>query len=347
MLCAGIVGLGWWGQTLVKELAGSRLLRIERGVTLEPDAVKDFSHQYRLEVTTSFAELLANDSIDAVILATPHTSHRAQIESTAATGKHVFCEKPFTLSISDAVTAIQACRSANVAVGVGHNRRLWPSIKAIRNLSASGRLGTIMHIEGNYSHDWLAAQPTDHWRSLPEETKAGGMTGMGVHLLDCFSHLNGPIKRVCAISTRRILPLSAGDTTAALVEFENGSTGTIATTLQTPYVWRLAILGSEGWAESTSETQLRVCCGGREAETLDLQPTNHIRDNVESFAQEALGLEPFHIPDREILHTVAALEAVFISVSQSGSWEELASFAETTSPLIAHFQTTGADRPNL
>jgi predicted dehydrogenase len=67
---------------------------------------------------------LADPGIDAVVLATPHTLHRPQVEATAAAGKHVFCEKPFALTKADAEAAITACRRAGVALGVGHNRRL-------------------------------------------------------------------------------------------------------------------------------------------------------------------------------------------------------------------------------
>src|ERR1700692_2784065 len=110
----------------------------------------------------------------------------------------------------------------------------------MHRLIGAGALGTIMHAEGAFGHDWLANQPADDWRNAPEETKAGGMTGMGIHLLDAFSFLVGPMEKVCAVSTRRTLLFASGDTTQALLSFRNGATGTIATTLKTPgFVWRL------------------------------------------------------------------------------------------------------------
>ena len=136
--------------------------------------------------------MLADKSIDAVVLATPHTRHRAQVEAAAAAGKHVFCEKPFALTVEDAKAAIAACRKAGVALGVGHNRRLWPSIVKLKEVVSSREFGTVMFAEGNYSHDILANTPLDNWRSAPQETKAGGMTGMGIHLLDGFSFPGWP-----------------------------------------------------------------------------------------------------------------------------------------------------------
>jgi predicted dehydrogenase len=202
---------------------------------------------------------------------------------------------------------------------------MWPSVAAIVDLMASGQLGTVMFAEGNYSHDILANTPLDNWRSAPEETRAGGMTGMGIHLLDALSFLVGPIGRVSALSTRRTLPFAAGDTTQAFIGFRNGATATISTTLKTPgFVWRLAIYGSEMWAESLSETRVVTCRAKGKLETFDAPQTNHIGMNIESFARAALGDGAFHIDDDGILHTVAALEAVFKSADAGGAWQQIA-----------------------
>ena len=182
-----------------------------------------------------------------------------------------------------------------------------------------------MFAEGNYSHDILANTPLDNWRSAPQETKAGGMTGMGIHLLDAFSFLIGPMTRVSALSTKRILPFESGDTTQAMIAFQSGATGTIATSLKTPgFVWRLAVYGSQMWVESQSETKVTICRKDGKPETFDLPQTNHIGANLDSFAAAALGQGKFQIDDAGIVHTVAALEAVFDSVERNGAWRDIA-----------------------
>jgi predicted dehydrogenase len=326
MLNAAIIGLGWWGRELVRSIQGrSDLIRVSRGVTLEPELAEDFATKMSFALGTSYQDVLDDRSIDAVILATPHTKHREQVEAAAARGKHVFCEKPFALSLEDAQAAIAACRRAKVGLGVGHNRRMWPSVVAIKDLMASGQLGVVMFAEGNYSHDILANTPLDNWRSAPEETRAGGMTGMGIHLLDALSFLVGPMEKVSALSTHRILPFAAGDTTQAFLSFRNGATATISTTLKTPgFVWRLAIYGADMWAESLSETKVVTCRTKGEPQTFEAPETNHIGMNIESFARAAVGGGPFHIDDEGILHTVAALEAVFRSADANGAWQQIA-----------------------
>jgi predicted dehydrogenase len=325
MLNAAMIGLGWWGQELVRAQRTSQLMRFTHGVTLEPDAARDFAREMKLELGTCYENVLADTSIDCVVLATPHTQHRAMVEAAAAAGKHVFCEKPFALTLEDAQAALAACRKAGVALGVGHNRRFWPSIMKLKQIVGAAEFGTVMFAEGNYSHDILANTPLDNWRSAPQETKAGGMTGMGIHLLDTFSFLVGDMARVSALSTKRTLPFESGDTTQAMLAFRNGATATIATSLKTPgFVWRVAVYGSQMWAESLSETVVTVCGRDGKAETLDLPGTNHIGANLDSFAAAALGKSEFQIDDAGILHTVAALEAIFESAADNGQWRDIA-----------------------
>jgi predicted dehydrogenase len=325
MLNAAMIGLGWWGKELVRSARGSKLMRFTRGVTLEPDTVRDFAAEMNIAIGTSYEDVLADKSIDAVVLATPHTRHRAQVEAAAGAGKHVFCEKPFALTKADAEAAIAACRRAGVALGVGQNRRLWPSIVKMKEVVSSAEFGTVMFAEGNYSHDILANTPFDNWRSAPQETRAGGMTGMGIHLIDAFSFLVGPMARVSALSTKRVLPFETGDTTQAMLAFHNGATATIATSLKTPgFVWRCAVYGSEMWAESLSETKVTICRRDGKPETVNMPETNHIGANLDSFAAAALGQGEFQIDDASIVHTVAALEGVFDSAERQGAWRDIA-----------------------
>ena len=252
------------GQASGRGGGGLQGIRFARGVTLEPELARDFAAERKLAIGTSYEDVLADPAIQAVVLATPHSRHRVQVEAAAAAGKHVYCEKPFALSRRMPRPRSPPARAQASPVGVGQHFRLMPSMRALRDLVARGELGTIMHAEGNYSHDWLAHQPADHWRTQAEELRAGGMTGMGIHLLDAFSHLVGPMQRVSALSTRRALALPTGDTTAALIAFANGATGTLATTLKTPFIWRVAIYGADAWAESASETRLIVRRAGGE-----------------------------------------------------------------------------------
>jgi len=89
-------------------------------------------------------------------------------------------------------------------------------------------------------------------------------------------------------------------------------------------VWRLAVYGSDMWAESLSETKVTICKPKGEPVTFEVPQTNHIGMNIESFARAASGAGTYHIDDEGILHTVSALEAVFKSAEADGTWQQIA-----------------------
>ena len=124
MLNAAMIGLGWWGKELVRAQRASQLMRFTHGVTLEPDAARDFAREMKLELGTCYENMLADTSIECVVLATPHTQHRAMIEAAAAAGKHVFCEKPFALTLEDAKAALAACHPADALTRLLRARRI-------------------------------------------------------------------------------------------------------------------------------------------------------------------------------------------------------------------------------
>src|SRR3974390_227622 len=139
MIRTAIIGLGWWGQTLVKAGRGfGAPLQFVHGVTLEPDTVKDFAVEQKMTIGTSFDEVLVDKSIQAIVLATPHTKHCAQVEAIAAAGKHLYCEKPFALTRADAEAALAACRRAGIVMAVGHHFRLMPSMRVLAELKEAG-----------------------------------------------------------------------------------------------------------------------------------------------------------------------------------------------------------------
>ena len=322
MLNTAIVGLGWWGKTLVKAAKDfGAPIRFVRGVSLEPDTARDFAKEHRFTLGTSLDEVLADSQVQAVILATPHSKHRAQVEAVAAAGKHIYCEKPFALAKADAVAMLEAVKRAGIVIGVGHHFRLMPSMRVLAELKEKGAFGIIMHVEGNYSHDWLASYPLDSWRMQASESRAGGMTGMGIHVLDCFRDLAGPMKRIAALSKARALKLDTGDTTSVLIEFESGATGTLATTIKTPFEWRVAVYGENCHAMSVSETRAVVTYAGKQAEIIDRPADNHLGRNLDYFAKAVLGQGAFPISPEGILQTASALEAVFKSVDANGAWQ--------------------------
>ena len=140
MINAAIVGLGWWGKTLVEAVSGvSHDIKFVAATTRSlSDEAKAFCKEHDMELRESFEDIIADPNIDAVVLVTPNSVHAAQTIAAAEAGKHVFCEKPFALTGADARAAAEACEKAGVTMAVGYNRRFHPEITKLREMIKSG-----------------------------------------------------------------------------------------------------------------------------------------------------------------------------------------------------------------
>lgn len=314
MIDAAIVGLGWWGRRHVRSVQGrSARLRYVLGVTHEPDEITGFAAEHGLPIATDLEAALDDPAIRAVVLATPHSLHTMQIEAAAASGKHVFCEKPLALDAGDAARAVAACRDAGVVLGVGHDWRYRPAIVEIKRMIDSGELGTVMQVEANYSHDLLVDAPPGAWRADAEETPAAGMTGMGVHITDVYINLLGEVSEVHARLADRVLGRPSGDTVAATFEFANGALGYLGTTMATAYLWHIRVLGSHGHVEARGENEIAIHRRGRDPETRVLASVDAVQAGIEAFAETIETGAAYPIPDDQIIHNVAVLQAIFRS----------------------------------
>jgi predicted dehydrogenase len=314
MIDAAIVGIGRWGKNFVEAVQGrSERIRFVRGVDAAPEKVREFAARHELPLYGDLHEALADPAIEAVVLTTPHSLHRPMVEAAARAGKQVFCEKPLALNSADARAMIDACRRAGVVLGVGHNRRLWPSMQALKKIATSGELGEILHIEGHFSNQH-SDNTAGTWRDSPAESPGGGMTGAGLHILDAFVNIIGPVRRVRGQLIVRKPPPVPRDTASVLVEFANGVSGMLATVRASPFYWRVHVFGDKASAESVDEHELLVHRSNAKPERLLLEPVDALREELEVFADAILGLREFPVTAADMLATVCVFEAVVRSL---------------------------------
>jgi predicted dehydrogenase len=307
---AAIVGLGRWGRSLVESVQGkSDTLRFVLGVEPEIGIAREVAAKHQLQLTRAFEEALADPSVDAVVLATPHSLHLPQVLAAAAARKPVLCEKPLALTHADAQQMIDASRRAGVVLGVGHNRRWWPAMRELKRVVESGELGSLLHIEGHNSNENSNAV-AGGWRTLAAESPGGGMTGAGLHALDAMVGIAGPLKRVQAQLIERKPPPAPQDTAAALLEFESGVSGLLATVRATPFYWRVHAFGTKGNAEVLGETELVLRMSGARPERRSLAAVDSLRAELEAFADAVQGRAAFPISPAQMLDTVTAFERV-------------------------------------
>jgi len=317
-----VIGLGWWGRVIVPLAKSSTKLRVVAVADPDPAAAQ-VAGQQSVPLAKSYEDVLENPGVEGVVLCTPHTLHTDQIVRAANAGKHVFCEKPLSLSRKEVLRAVEACNQNGVKLAVGHEKRFEPPIHELMRMAKSGELGTPLQIEANFVQDKFLSLPPDNWRLSAKEAPAGPMTATGIHLLDLSIGVMGPAERVLASVKTLGSELRNGDTLGILVNFRSGANALLSAILATPFDGRFAVYGSKGWAEVRDKAHpesprgwtLTTHLRGGEKQTRDYPPAKAVLANLEAFADAAMGGAPYPVPQAEMIANVSALEAIFRSAA--------------------------------
>ncbi len=176
-----------------------------------------------------FRDLLALPGLDAVSICTPNAAHHAPTLAAAAAGMHVLCEKPISLSLTEADEMIAACREAGVVLQVDHHLRSNRAVERARAMIAAGELGRVTFVRLRQAHDWSGraeVPPGFRTRAL-----AGGGTLLdnGCHLFDLARYLGGPVQEVYCRTATLKFDIELEDTAAVSLLFESGALGQIET----------------------------------------------------------------------------------------------------------------------
>jgi predicted dehydrogenase len=147
MVKVAVIGVGYWGPNLVRNLVEAPLCSEVVVCDSEPDKLEKILRRYpSVRVTTNAAEVFASPDIDAVMISTPPTSHFNLARETLDRGKHVFVEKPFTLASRDARKLIELAHRHNRVLMVGHTFEYSPPVRKIKQIIKAGELGQIFYL---------------------------------------------------------------------------------------------------------------------------------------------------------------------------------------------------------
>jgi predicted dehydrogenase len=320
MLRAASVGLGWWSNELAAAIQGkSRRIGIVSCYSRSADKRQTFASTFKTGSHESFEALLADPAIDAVILTTPHSLHAEHVIAAAKAGKHVFVEKPFTLTAESGRRAAEVCAKAGVVLAIGHNRRFSAVTQELKRMADAGEFGDILHIETNFSAPSAMRWTEEHWRANRAESPAGGLAGLGVHMIDIFTLLAGRAERTLANARRRILKVDVEDTTSALFDLASGATAYLGTMCAAPFTVTCNVYGTGANAFAHVDgDELRVQPAGGELTARPLRKVNTIVAELEEFADACAGLTEFRVKPQEAIHTVAVMEAITASAAAGG-----------------------------
>ena len=212
--------------------------------------LKAFAERWGWEETeTDWRKVLEREDVDIVDISVPTHLHRDIAVAAAKAGKHIFCEKPFALTLAEAQEMYNAAKEAGIVHYLNHNYRRCPAVMLAKQLIDEGKIGRIFHWRGAYLQDWIVDPEFPLTWHLRAETAGTGPHGdLNSHSIDLARFLVGDIKSVSAMMTtfikERPLPgagaatFSAGsgessemgqvtvdDASFMLAEFENGALG--------------------------------------------------------------------------------------------------------------------------
>src|ERR1043166_6981966 len=183
----------------------------------------------------------------------------------------------------------------------------------LKRVVAAGTLGDVLHIEGHFTNEH-STRVKGGWRDDPRESPGGGMTGAGLHVLDAFVNLVGPIARIDARLYSHKSPPDPRDSVAALIDFAPGATAVRAGVRAGPTYGRVHVFGTRGWAEALGETRLTVAPIGQEPQTRTLPANDSLAALLDQFAQAVEGGPPFPVAPEQMLDVVGAFEALVASI---------------------------------
>ena len=317
-----VIGLGWWGRELARAAGHVPDLDLVAGVSPDAEERSAFAQDFGCAAGPVFAGALADPAVDAVLIATPHSLHAEQVAAAAQAGKHVFVEKPFTLTAASGRAAAGACRDAGVVLAVGHNRRLSAAATRLRSLLEEGAFGTVLHLEGHFSSPSALGYRPGMWRAQREEAPGGGMASMGLHIVDTVQWLFGPVRRVSCLARRAAASVDIDDATTALLELDSGLTATLTSLFATTLDAWLRVCTTNGiFTASDDFTRLTHAAMDGAVEDLPLEPVDTVVAELSRFAAAVGGKGRVAVTPEEAIANVAAMEALAASAAADGMWQ--------------------------
>ena len=193
-------------------------------------------------------DALADPEVDAIVIATPHPSHKQIALRAINAGKHLLVEKPLAVTPSEADEIVAAARRSGVTLGVLFNRRFRPEALKMRELIDEGAVGAVYRTSMTSAmfrtqdyYDRVA------WRGTWTDEGGGALLNQGIHAIDMFQWIVGMPDSVYGVLRALKHHIEVEDYATAVLEYGNGALGTLhCNTVQAPNMQRIEVFGEHG-----------------------------------------------------------------------------------------------------
>ena len=302
----GLSGCGSFSIVVASAVKRSNKAELITCFDVLPESRKKCSERFGCDQEKSFESLINRQDIDAVLLVVPNAFHAEQAVMAAEHGKHVYVEKPIANTIADGRRIIEACQKAGVTLMVGHYRRRNAGNRKLKELISQGVIGKPIMVEANDSSGLGFELTPDKFRWRGDDTgcPAGSLMTIGIHTVDVFNYLFGPIKTVFSFFNKLYIPAEVEDVTTTVCQFESGILGYLGSNYASPRTDWMYIYGTganllmttylldmpvdqrhESTARTPAATKLVVFEKGKEARDIPLNPADPYLEEIDEFVR--------------------------------------------------------------
>ena len=243
----GIIGTGSIAHLFARGLGvldDARLVAVGSRTQASADKFADeFGVKHR---HVGVEELVANEDVDVVYVATPHPMHKSNTLQCLDGGKPVLCEKPMAVSVEEAEDMVKVCREKKVTLQIGNMMRFNPCHTWAKQAVQEGKLGEVREARGKFGYHLTPVYSM--WRVEPDLSGGGAIMDVGVHTLDLLRYILGrEVKKVGGLINTGEYPFPIDVNSTMLLEFEDGIIGTVNASFDNQYRENnIEISGTEG-----------------------------------------------------------------------------------------------------
>ena len=241
----GIVGLGRWAKVLTRAAAKSDKLKIVAGYSRSAEKRDAFQAEMKVPSAPSMEGILADPSIEGVILTVPNEQHLPMAELVAKANKHVYTEKPIASSLAEGLQIADLEKKYGITVTVGHSARLMGGIRKIREAIDKGKLGRVAFIEANFSNHRALELTPKTWRWYKDKAPGGPLSQLAIHMFDVLHYLGGEVLEASSMASK-LSPVGAevDDQSMTLVKFADDKIGYVGSCWTSPGIFSVRVFGS-------------------------------------------------------------------------------------------------------
>lgn len=308
----GIIGGGGWARSTFAPAVASAANAQLRGVlSRDPGRAAQLTDQYGGKPYGQLDDFLDDERIEVVWVASPNALHAPQTLAALARGKHVLCEKPLALNVSEAKAMLDAAQRSQRQLGIGYHMRQHPAHRRLQKEFAAGQFGAPVYVRAQLYYAY--PEPPDAWRQHRATSGGWALCDIGTHLVDLLRWFLGEPVDVHGLLSSPRFGFETDDHAVVACRFDNGAVGLAeASTGAGGLLPRLEIYGTEGFAvcEGTLFGGGTLARGqrGQNPKFEQLDTVNLYVRQVEEFSAALRGDGTFAAPAEEGLRNLHILE---------------------------------------